>query len=278
MFSIARKAFIAALLAGAAAPAFAADPYYPPADPAPPQVVYQDEGADYGGWYLRGDVDYHWSDFRGADYVLYTPVGASNSFDFGDIEDSWSLGGGVGYQINKHLRTDLTGDWMFEADFRGQTSDATNFSVDTSKVSSFLLLANAYVDIGTWRGITPYVGAGVGGAWVKWDDLNNTITPGGTITHRGAKSWRFAYALSAGASYCLTDNLKFDAGYRFSHVKGGKMFEFAADGAGGAGPGYDKGFHNHEVRGGLRYQFGKSDCAEPEQIAYEPVPEPVYTK
>jgi hypothetical protein len=56
------------------------------------------------------------------------------------------------------------------------------------------------------------------------------------------------------------------------------MFDFAADGAGGAGPGYDDGFDSHEVRGGLRYQFGKSDCAEPEQVAYEPLPEPVYTK
>jgi len=27
-----------------------------------------------------------------------------------------------------------------------------------------LLLANAYVDIGTWHGVTPYVGAGIGGA------------------------------------------------------------------------------------------------------------------
>ncbi len=265
---------MAALLAGVAGPAFAADPYEPMADPAPAPVVYQDDTSDYGGWYLRGDVDYHWSDFRGADYVLYTPPGSSGEFDFGDIDDSWSLGGGVGYQITRHLRADVTGDWMFDADFRGQTSDAINTSVDISKVSSFLLLANAYIDIGTWHGITPYVGAGIGGAWVKWDDLENTLDDGSFTRHRGAKNWRFAYALAAGASYCLTDNLKFDAGYRFSRVEGGKMFEFAND----AGPGYDDGFDNHEVRGGLRYQFGKSDCARPEQVAYEPLPEPVYTK
>ena len=113
--------------------------------------------------------------------------------------------------------------------------------------------------IGTWYGITPYVGAGIGGAWVEWDDLNNTLDDGSFTRHRGGSDWRFAYALSAGASYCLTEQLKFDAGYRFSHIQGGKMFEFAA---GTAGPGYDDGIYAHEVRGGLRYQFGKSDCAD----------------
>ena len=44
----------------------------------------------------------------------------------------------------------------------------------------------------------------------------------------------------------------------------------------GNGPGYDRGMNVHEVRGGLRYQFGNSNCTPPP--AYEPTPEPVYTK
>ena len=277
MSNFGRKAFLAALLAGAATPALAADPYYQPVeDPAPPAVVYKDS-ASYGGWYLRGDLDYHWSDFRGGDYVLYTPAGATDSFDTGEIDGAWSLGGGVGYQINRHFRTDVTADWFFDADFVGSTSDGVDTSVDTSSYGALLLLANAYIDIGTWHGITPYVGAGIGGAWVSWDDLTNSIDGGSTFVHEGAESWRFAYALTAGASYCLTSNLKLDAGYRFSHIQGGRMFEFESDGGvGGAGPGFDDGFYTHEVRGGLRYQFGKSDCAEPEPY-YEP-PTPIYTK
>ena len=31
----------------------------------------------------------------------------------------------------------------------------------------------------------------------------------------------------AGTAYCLTDNLKLDVGYRYSHVNGGRMFELA---------------------------------------------------
>lgn len=274
---------LTALFAATAMPAFAAD-IYEPVPEAPAQVVYEEVST--GGWYLRGDIDYHWSKFRGADYITYgvgpgpAPLPGTNSFDFGDLKGAMSLGAGVGYQINNHLRTDLTADYWFKSDFRGQTSDLTTISTDTSSYSALLLLANAYVELGTYKRITPYIGAGIGGARVKWGDLRNQF-PGVDDRHEGAKNWRFAYALMAGASYCLNRNLHLDAGYRYTRINGGRMFHYADSSAGGpgAGPGFDKGFDVHEVRAGLRYQFGagKSDCGEPEVIAYEPPPvEPVY--
>ena len=137
-------------------------------------------------------------------------------------------------------------------------------------MSALLLLANAYVDIGTYHGITPYVGAGIGGAHVKWDTVHD---PNSAETNPGSSNWRFAYALMAGASYCLTDKLILDAGYRFTHIQGGRMFEFDTS---SAGPGFDHGINTHEVRGGLRYQFGGNNgCAAP-VVAYQP--EPIYTK
>src|SRR5690606_27830882 len=159
----------------------------------------------------------------------------------------------------------------------GSTSDDGNFgcgsptvpcqSTDHARMSALLLLANAYVDLGTWNRVTPYIGAGIGGAHVRWGDLTNAIPGTPDQVHKGSKSWRFAYALMAGASYCLTDRVALDAGYRFSHIEGGRMFE-----RNGAGPGFDKGFNTHEVRAGLRYSLGGSagGCAEPELVAYEP--------
>jgi opacity protein-like surface antigen len=269
-------ALFAALLAGVAGPVFAADFVEPPVvEPAPPLPVYE-QPVEYGGWYIRGDIDYHWSKFRGADYITYGDPPGTGRFDDGELEGAFSAGAGVGYQINQHFRTDLTADWMSKSDFRGSTSGICLdgdpcTSTDTSSYTALLLLANAYVDIGTWHGITPYVGAGIGGAWVKWDTLHN-VTEDGSFEHSGGKGWRFAYAAMAGASYCLTDRVKLDVGYRYSHIEGGKMFDFASN----VGPGHDKGINVHEVRGGLRYQFGNSNCAQPEPIAYEP--EPVYTK
>jgi opacity protein-like surface antigen len=274
MFSFARTVVFAGMIAGIAAPAWAADLYEPPVEEAPAEPAYQP--VDVGGWYIRGDIDYHWTKMGGAPRYITTP-GGYNEFTTYKLRGAPSLGLGVGYQVNDHFRVDVTGDYWFKSSFRGGTSGtgcggaAPCSSTEVSKMSTYLLLANAYADLGTWHGVTPYIGAGIGGAHVRWDRVYD---PNTTETNPGSSNWRFAYALMAGASYCLTDHWKLDAGYRFTHIQGGRMFDWDAS---SSGPGFDKGFNVHEVRGGLRYQFGGgSSCSPPP--AYEPTPEPVYTK
>ncbi len=271
-----KRLLLAAVAAGGVNHALAADMPEPVPEQAP-EVVYQD--ASYGGWYIRGDIDYHDPKFRGADYITYGTPPSVESFDSGDLKGAFSAGAGVGYQMTEHFRADFTADYWFKSRFTGSTScDDDCESTDTSKMSALLLLANAYVDLGTWHGVTPYLGAGIGGARVKWDDLTNEID-GFDQDHGGNTNWRFAYALMAGASYCLTDKLSLDGGYRFSRIHGGRMFDYNGEGdVIGAGPGDDKGFNTHEVRAGLRYQLGQgtNSCSTP--VAYEPAPEPVYTK
>jgi len=232
------------------------------------------------GWYIRGDIGYIWPDFGGADYILYGPAtGQRGKFDEGELKGALSLGAGIGYQINDYFRVDLTGDYFFESDFEGSTSGYCLDGVpcssnDRSSMQAFMLLANAYVDLGTYMGFTPYVGAGIGGANVKWDTLVNTDL-NGTFYHEGNSEWRFAYAAMAGVSYCLTGNTKLDLGYRYSHIQGGDMFGFAV----GAGPGFDDGFDIHEIRGGLRYQFtGNNGCvsAAPVPAVFDPGAGAVY--
>ena len=274
MFKVTRKVLIAGLLAVVAGPAMAADMVEPQVVEQEPAPAY--EAPSYGGWYIRGDVDYHWSKTRGIQYTTYGAPGGYSEFDSYKLRAAPSLGLGIGYQIDNHFRVDLTGDYWFKANFRGSTSGTCGAlpctSTEVSKFSALLLLANAYADLGTYHGITPYVGAGIGGAHVKWGDFND---PNTTEFNPGHGSWRFAYALMAGASYCLTENWKLDAGYRFSHIEGGRAFDYDVT---SAGPGYDKGINTHEVRGGLRYSFGGgSGCGEP-VVAYTPEPQPVYTK
>jgi opacity protein-like surface antigen len=145
-------------------------------------------------------------------------------------------------------------------------------------MTNLSVLANAYVDLGTYAGFTPYVGAGAGTTYVSWDgDLNTDAN--GTFYHEGRNSWRFTWALMAGASIDLTCNLKADVGYRYRHINGGSMFgpvsvSNGTDPVSTTGPGYDKGFSIHEIRGGLRYTFGDGGCG---QVAYiPPAPMPVY--
>jgi opacity protein-like surface antigen len=272
MFRMIKPVIAAALIAFSGMSAFAADMVEPPIVEAPP---YQEPAPDFGGWYIRGDLDYHWADFRGSEYITYGSCcvdPGSNSLG-GDLDGAFSLGGGIGYQITNYLRTDLTADYWFDSDFNGSSTGTNGVSTDASSFSTWLLLANAYADLGTYYGFTPYVGAGIGGAHIKWDDLHNTIGPDTTV-HQGDENWRFAWALMAGTSYCLTDALKLDVGYRFSHINGGRMFEIAP---GQPGPGFDDGFNVHEARAGLRYQFGgDTGCGVP-PAPYEPEPvTPVY--
>ncbi|MEQ8306319.1 MAG: porin family protein [Hoeflea sp.] len=271
----------AAMVIGSVGTATAADVLLPPVVEAPyveaPAPV---EAAS--GWYLRGDVGY-------ASHSLDTPFffqGSNASyvpFATSELRSSYSVGVGVGYQVNSYLRTDVTVDYFSDADFRGSTRGGCGVAVactsrDLSFVNGLSLLANAYVDFYKHGRFTLYGGAGLGGTHVDWGGLGNTSCSDAnpalcdpTVTHGGHASWRFTYALMAGASVDITCNLKADIGYRYRRVAGGKMFGYALNG----GPGYDEGFASHEARGGLRYSFG--GCAQ-EEVYIEPAPilPPVY--
>lgn len=280
---------VAALLAGAVAPAMGADYFEPPIVEAPPPI-YVEEKPSYGGWYIRGDIDYSWLKFRGAEYTVIDPilnccgqmVGArlvgGNALN-GKLRPSFSLGAGVGYKISKYLRADLTLDYQFRSRFNGYTVGCGGAcrSTDVTSLTALSLLANAYADLGTYKGITPYVGAGIGGAHIKWEDLSNTACNGGvcnTFTHPGYKELRFAYALMAGVSYDITSSVALDVGYRWMRVPGGRMF--GGDNAPGGpytGHGRDKGIDFHSVKAGLRYKFGGGYHAKkPDLPYYEPEP------
>lgn len=270
-------AVAAVLLAGTAA--HSADIYQP--EPAAPILAPEVEVTEASGWYLRGDVGYNFNKMRGAEYFQGSN-GNLVDFDDAELKDQFALGVGVGYQVNNYLRTDLTLDYMFKTDFDGSTTGTCGSplepctSSDVSAMRAYHLMANAYVDLGSYGMITPYVGAGIGGAYVKWDKLRNTSCQddgGGcddTVSHGGYGNWRFAYQLMAGASINVTCNVKADVGYRFRHTLGGDMFGFAENG----GPGRDKGFYSHEAHVGARYLFG--GCEQP--VAYEPPPQPIVYK
>lgn len=255
--------------------AAAADLYVPQQSPEP----YAETSAPVqaSGWYLRGDVGYAFTDMRGS---YYFPGGNYHAYDTADAKDFWTLGLGAGYQITKHFRVDVTGDYGFKSDFHGTTSTtgcgvAVCSSDDHGSVKLLSLLANAYVDLGTWHGVTPYVGAGIGGTHVDWGHFTSVGSAGCDECggdYEGKSDWRFTYALMAGASVKLTCNLAFDASYRYRHINGGGMSEDFP--GGGAGRAYDDGFNVQDVRGGLRYTFG--GCAQPQLAAYKPAPMPVY--
>jgi opacity protein-like surface antigen len=268
-------AFAAAVLMAAAAAGTAFGGDLPPEITVPEVSVKASQG-----FYGRVDLGYAvQSSLHGArlrSYDAGTGDYDSRGFDstrFGGNDFSGSLG--VGYQFSDLFRADVTGD-LFRGDFNGKFSTATPCAGGTAgtgcsgksaaSYSAGSLLANAYVDLGTVAGFTPYLGAGLGATRVSWGDArtashctDGTIacTSSATTSARssGDADWRFTYALMAGVAYQLAPNVKLDLGYRYSHIAGGDMFGYsAADSVAGANGtmGRDGAMARQEIRIGLR--------------------------
>lgn len=256
------------------------------ADYDPP--VFVEEADEYvpvevgSGWYLRGDVGYIFdSSIGGVDYTAYSPIDDINSpasFTSASFDPDFTWGGGFGYRFTDYFRADATVDG-FWADFSGSTSsdlacdpvdppadDTTCRSENSSEVSAISVMANGYVDLGTYVGFTPYVGGGLGMSYVSWNSLNDTtycvdgavddctITGAvGSTSHPGESGWRFTYALMAGVAYDISKNFKLDLGYRYRNIDGGDMFGW--DSANNFGDGSTDNFQTHEVKLGLRYEL-----------------------
>lgn len=256
------------------------------ADYDPP--IFVEEADEYvpvevgSGWYLRGDVGYVFDSSIGdVNYTAYNPIDdiySSASFTSASIDTDFAWGGGFGYRFTDYFRADATVDG-FRADFNGSTvtdlacdpvdpptDDTTCRSENGSEVSAVSVMANGYVDLGTYVGFTPYVGGGLGMSYVSWDSLNDSeycvdgavddCTTTGSVggsSHPGENGWRFTYALMAGVAYDISKNFKLDVGYKYRNIDGGDMFGW--DSPNTFGDGSHDNIQTHEVKVGLRYEL-----------------------
>ena len=225
MCSLKSLALAGVFAAVAAAPALAAD-LLPPPPPsyAPPPAEFA------GGWYLRGDVgvsSYNRGKFSSPDQPPAVFFGE-------DLGAGAFAGVGVGYQFNGWLRADVTGEYRFSKGFKvfdridfdagGGVPGVTHETTHGDYTAAVFLL-NGYFDLGTWYGITPFVGAGVGVARNMMAGFSDTslttiagvTTPSGGGYANGDKT-HFAWALHAGLAYSVTPNLKLETAYRYLNL------------------------------------------------------------
>jgi opacity protein-like surface antigen len=235
-------------------------------------------GAVAEGWYIRGDLGYAgWikGDEPSHRIEAFGATFSEGEFDNTRFSQPVSYGAGMGYQFNNFLRTDLTADFS-SSSLKGRSDiDSPCITAPAGTTcglgvkadyNAIQMMANGYVDLGTYAGITPYVGAGAGVTYMNWDDFrtqasceNGTGACGGTtfeeLRVKGGDSWRFTYSLMAGAAIDLTNRVKLDLGYRFTDMNGGRMFGGTVDvpGVGEVSArGRDDGFQKHEFRAGIR--------------------------
>jgi opacity protein-like surface antigen len=196
---------------------------------APPPTYGPPPVEEFGGWYLRGDIGFSNQRVNRLNNVLdATTTSSKQSLAF---NTAGIFGLGAGYKFNNWFRADVTGEYRGNSQFFGTDAItfAGGFGTDTyhATKSEWLFLANAYVDLGTWWCVTPYLGAGIGGAKVNIigfrDDGFNDV--GGlsvsTAYAADASKFNFAWALHAGLSFKVTQAMSIDFGYRYLDMGNG---------------------------------------------------------
>lgn len=212
--------------------------------------------------------------------VDYTDSYVGDSITNTSMENSWFGGVGIGCGMGSR---GLRGELMYNVHGHRKLDGVPhNFSVTNiyltppaaptpdvpvvddpvhSSLKSHTLMLNAYYDLGNWRGVVPYVGAGVG---VAYNQLSETyFTQNVYLTNRieGDSKLSLAWSLMAGIGWQISDSAILDFGYRYMDF--GKAQSGRMDSAGFLNPivRYDD-LTAHEFKIGLRYHFGASgsDC------------------
>jgi len=280
------KILACAGLTAAAWPAAAADLL----GTAPPLTMPASQGPmtfEVGSnWYLRGDlgVGFDQTPTISLSSLSTPPPGLVGAPFPTSSETGWSTtnftgGVGAGYRFNDYLRFDATWDYLTgpggarqtavvcpygltgvagktppraKLGYLYDTSDACNATTDVRQYNN-TFLANAYVDLGTYGGFTPYVGGGVGfnmnvmsgslnayetanglpyaanltpaGGYPQvWVDPNgNPIAPQPNIAFAqqnwgrsiSSTTYTFAWALAGGLGFQLNPSTTLDIGYRY---------------------------------------------------------------
>jgi opacity protein-like surface antigen len=261
---------------------------FPPALPPPmPQYMQAPPPVDTSGWYLRGDVGVGKQSITGFNHFQSNSAfvwPASWRIDQLDMGDASMVGFGVGYAWNSWMRFDFTGEYRASAKFKtigSYTEFCPNgrcFDVYDGGHHAWLFLANAYLDLGTWWCLTPFIGVGAGGGYHTVGGLTDVgyISDGTTGFGYAASSFskfNFAWAVHAGLAYNVTNNFKVEFSYRYLDMGSVQTPIIDCAAAGCSATGGPRAYYTLNSLTSQDFRIGMRWMLQPETIA----PPPVYT-
>jgi opacity protein-like surface antigen len=241
-------------------------------------------------FYVRGDVGIGRHSLGSFSQSELATNGGS--FISQSIGDTVIIGAGLGVQVDRRFRVDLTGEYRSTSTVKALDNLSAALSdpdgslqantLYHGNLSTYVGLLNGYVDLFNWRGFTPYVGAGIGIARVALSDFTTTSSATFTETETGlqanqlsngvagsATKTNLAWALMIGTSYDLSQNAKLDLGYRYLNMgRGASATSGVIDCVCGpsAGPLKISDLESHEFRIGVRWSLGE----QPKMMAHSP--------
>jgi opacity protein-like surface antigen len=145
----------------------------------------------------------------------------SGSIDYNEsYEDGYGAAAFLGWVLDDSFRIEIEAGYrsadvesvhITQNDFDNSTEGNT-YSVDSGNANVGAFMANLYYDIHALGdiGVLPWVGVGVGGAYVDYS-LNQSFLTLAASDHTGV----FAYQLMAGITVPLADSISGSVGYRY---------------------------------------------------------------
>ena len=259
----------------------------------------QETKVEFGsGWYIRGDIGATRLPALQANTPSVLPTStdfnpplAANATLSGSSRLGYDASLGAGYEFNRWFRADIVADFHQPLTANSTSGNgnvfcptAVSYPDETTSptgqitygtpsyasggctgnyqahLTSYDVLINGYVDLGTWYRVTPYVGAGAGLSFGHYQTSASYVQANGqpyqvsfTDPAYGAtfyenynrtssgSYYNFAFALMAGIAIDVYDHTKLDIGYRFLDL--------------GSIPGVSGKLTFNEVRAGLRYMI-----------------------
>jgi opacity protein-like surface antigen len=190
--------------------------------------------AQSGPIYLTPKLLYSNQNFKG--FNSTTSGSYITNFNGGDESDS-TFGGGiaVGYDFGaagySPFRTELEflARGGAEADFGRKTTGINTLlppainAVETDNrlsVKAYTVFANAYYDFANNSNFTPYIGGGLGAAYLDTAadiDLYGITSPDGWSMGGDGTRWNFAWNVGGGVAYQISETMALDLNYRYTN-------------------------------------------------------------
>jgi opacity protein-like surface antigen len=207
------------------------------------------------GLYLRLDVGGGITHDPGYKPNAGWPAGQGTTAE-SDATNSILGQAGIGYRFSPEFRSDFTLGYRTQGvDY--DSAGGGGLVKGETDIRTVTAMVNAYYDVGTFSGFTPYLGAGLGWARHWSEDIEHTSAAGLSGTEKSNGDSTFAWAVGAGVSYAIEQGWAIDMGYRFTDLGKPTIGKGWTDSAGTnyGGSTLDEHMRSHDLTVGLRYDF-----------------------
>lgn len=179
--------------------------------------------------------------------------GRNGSHRVSDVGNAGLMSAGLGTWLGDAVRLEGAVSLRTDMDIDGTDGVGNTISGEVRSADGMINIYYDFIDLPPLTGagaVTPYVGAGVGLSMLK----TGTLTTQGAVGEGGKRTFNIAYAVMAGITAPMSDDISLDLGYRLANLGDFEQNGTFGDGTTAQKTDYDD-LLSHEFRAGLRFDF-----------------------